>query len=340
MFRFLSVLILSIALIVPAGAKPEQAKRHYKYRTGLSSPKNWEKRSKFAKRRVGAITLPSRLDWRESNNVSPVQNQGDAGTCWAFSTMATLEASIKIKLNVIVDLSEQWFVNCNTDGYGTDGGWFNFDYFTGKKQDASGKSGVVLEQDCPYKANQVKCLPYSHYFTWVSASFVPTRAKDGAVDVQQIKLALYQHGPISCAVYVGGAFQNYTSGIFKKNEASGPDDVNHAVLLVGYDDTTNPPCFIVKNSWGPTWGENGFIRIAQTVSNIGYAACFVDFAGDGPYPPNFNPPNPNPTPVPTVTPVPTKTPTPQPTVAPTPTPTPTPNPKPRPWWWPWPLPWR
>jgi C1A family cysteine protease len=93
--------------------------------------------------------------------------------------------------------------------------------------------------------------------------------------VDQIKQAIFSHGPVSACVYVNSAFQAYTGGIFNACE---DEWINHVVLLVGWDDTqgTNG-VWILRNSWGYSWGEEGYMRIEYDCSRIGYATCYVEY---------------------------------------------------------------
>ncbi len=100
---------------------------------------------------AGARDLPDAFDWRDVDGVTSVKNQASCGSCWAFGTVGPLECNIKIKDGIEVDLSEQWLVSCNRDGWGCGGGWWAHDYHEWKDDPCDGV-GAVLEEYFPYQA--------------------------------------------------------------------------------------------------------------------------------------------------------------------------------------------
>ncbi len=256
-------------------------------------------------------SLPDAFDWRDHGGVTSVKNQGSCGSCWAFGTVGPLEANIKIAGEGEKDLSEQYLLSCNTEGWNcTEGGWWAHDYHQWKKPPSESEAGAVPEADFPYVAWEAPCNgPYSHPYKISSWTFVGSEY--GVPSVEAIKQAIYDHGPVSAAVCVNSAFQNYPGGVFTGPECA---DINHAVVLVGWDDNQGPNgVWILKNSWGSWWGESGYMRIGYGVSQVGYAANYVIYSSQGP------------TPTPTSTATPTNTPTVTPTSTSTPTPTATPT---------------
>ena len=224
-----------------------------------------------------AKSLPDSFDWRTQGGCTPIKNQGTCGSCWAFATVAPLECNILIKDSIVVDLSEQWLISCNREGWGCDGGWFAHDYHE-SKTDYCGDSGAVLEEYCPYRTYAVACsCPYPHdYFIddWhyiSSTSTIPS--------ISYIKQALLTYGPVSAGVTVGSAFQAYNGGVFN---AQVTGSINHLVSLVGWDDNQGSNgVWILRNSWGTGWGESGYMRIEYGCSNVGYGACYVEYPGGG-----------------------------------------------------------
>jgi len=222
---------------------------------------------------VPTKSLPTEFDWRDSSGTTPIRNQGGCGSCWAFATVGALECNIKIKGGVDVDLSEQWLVSCNQDGWDCGGGWFAHDYHEWKT-DPCGGTGAVLETYFPYEASNLPCdCPYPHSYLINDWAFV-----GGAnPPVASIKQAIMDFGPVSVCVYVNGAFQGYTGGIFNGCQEGG---CNHAVCLVGWDDNQGDDgVWYMRNSWGPGWGESGYMRIPYGCSIIGDYACYVDYRG-------------------------------------------------------------
>ncbi len=211
---------------------------------------------------VAETALPSYWDWRQHNGVTPVKDQGSCGSCWAFSTVGTMEAMILIGSGTTTDLSEQQLVSCNANGWNCEnGGNYAFDMEI--------SPGAMLESCFPYQAADVPCqsgCPFVYQLNswgYVGNSWsVPSTTA--------IKNAIYTYGPISVEVAVDGYFEGYSGGVFNANTASA---INHAVVLVGWDDSNG--CWIMKNSWGTGWGESGYMRIAYGCDQIGYGAAYA-----------------------------------------------------------------
>ncbi|MEN6440493.1 MAG: C1 family peptidase [Syntrophobacter sp.] len=206
---------------------------------------------------LGAIS--STLDWRDSNFVTPVRDQGDCGSCWAFATTAALESQTAMKTSSLVDLSEQVLVSCGGKSSvgDCDGGYVD------------GASNFIRDTGLPLE----DCFSYTAQNTSCSNATCPSWRTDGTYSitgwhwvttynptVDAIKAALNSYGPLVTTMDVYDDFYNYISGVYKA--VSKTYEGGHAVLIVGYDDTNQ--CFIVKNSWGTNWGESGYFRIAYT----------------------------------------------------------------------------
>jgi len=222
------------------------------------------------------LGLPEAFNWCDNGGCTPVKNQGGCGSCWAFATVAPLESNIKIKNGVEENLAEQYLVSCNTDGWGCDGGWWAHDYHWWKIPPSESEAGAVLEEEFPYQANDVPCCgscPFNHPYELDSWSWVGEGS--GVPSVEDLKQAIYTYGPISAAICAGSAFGSYGGGIFETDETC-TFGVNHAVALVGWDDSqgTNG-VWILRNSWGTGWGESGYMRIGYGVSNVGYSANYI-----------------------------------------------------------------
>jgi hypothetical protein len=223
--------------------------------------------------------LPAAFDWRDECTLPPIRDQDGCGSCWAFGTVGPLECNIAIKDGVIADLSEQWLVSCNSDGWSCNGGFFAHDYHQWKTDPCAG-TGAVPESAFPYVAWDAPCnCPYPHDYLLTDWAYV---GNDWSVPpVANIKQAILDHGPVSVAVYVNSAFQGYNGGIFGLNGAGcGGGSCNHAVTLVGWDDNGGSNGYwIMRNSWGPGWGEGGYMNITYNCSSVGYAACYVVYPG-------------------------------------------------------------
>lgn len=213
--------------------------------------------------------IPEHVDWREKGAVSPVKNQGHCGSCWAFSTTATLEAHWKIFVGgEFLDLAKQQLVDCagQFDNHGCQGGLpshaFEYIRYAG---------GIQQEKDYPYRAENGKCK--------FDKSKVKATVPGGAVNItagneNELDEALATVGPVAIAFQVVGDFRFYKSGVYSsKNCKNGPMDVNHAVLAVGYGVENGKKYYIVKNSWGTQWGMNGYFLIERGVNMCGTAQC-------------------------------------------------------------------
>jgi len=243
---------------------------------GLIEPDDWYIGAKFDPCAPRG-DLPDEFDWRDevAGGLPSIKSQGSCGSCWAFGTVAPLECNIKIKDDVEEDLSEQWLVSCNQDGYSCSGGWWCHDYFMENgKTDPCGDSGAVMEDDFPYSASNEPCnCPYPHEYFIEDWAYVGD--PNGVATVDQIKQAIYDYGVVSVAVCVNTAFHDYDGGVF-----SGPtcSNINHAVALVGWDDNQGSNgVWFLRNSWGAGWGESGYMRIEYGVCDVGYRTVRIRY---------------------------------------------------------------
>lgn len=257
------------------------------YSMGLIVPKDRPKGKKKSLQDV-RLDLPAKFSW--APKLTPIRNQGNCGSCWAFSAQATIADVMALHGKGALDLSEQFMVSCDRQSSGCNGGWFHTAFQLVKT------GGNVMESTMPYRASDTSCpsglAKIDKIVNWQELS-------GEVATVEDIKKAIYLYGPVSVAVAVAGQFQNYRSGIYNESSAG---QINHAVNIVGWDETTTPKHWIMRNSWGTGWGENGYMRIAYGSRKIGYAATFVDFAG--PVPHDDIKPEPTPTPSPEPTPQP------------------------------------
>jgi PKD repeat protein len=223
--------------------------------------------------------LPAQFNWCDQGKCTPIKNQGSCGSCWAFAQVAPTESVIAIGDNVMRDLSEQFVVSCNEDGWSCNGGWYDFDMFINDAIGYQTAPGVVYEADKPYTATNGTCsVAYPAHEKMKSWGYAGTSS--GVPTVTQIKEAIYNYGPVAVAVYATSAFQSYSGGIFTTN-ASGT--INHAVALTGWNDADGGYWYL-RNSWGTGWGESGYMRIKWGVNQVGYRAAWVDYEGAAPTP--------------------------------------------------------
>jgi C1A family cysteine protease len=214
--------------------------------------------------------LPSSFDWRSQGKVPAVRDQGSCGSCWAFGTAGVMESALMIQNNVNINISEQYLISCNNNGWGCAGGWWAHDLHTNTSGKNNNPPGAVLESDFPYSNSNGTCSKvYSHPYRladwrYVSGINVPS--------VDAIKAAIHNYGPVAVSVCSIG-FNNYTGGVYTNNNTSCSGGVDHAVILVGWNDSEQS--WILRNSWGSRWGENGYMRIRWGTSNVGYGASYV-----------------------------------------------------------------
>lgn len=184
----------------------------------------------------------------------------------AFESSALFHNNLSYQqVGELADGSEQQILSCSGAGNCTEGGWYGgaFEFVKG--------DGAVLESQFPYQAQDIPCRSLSNAFKFHAETWGFVREDREIPTVSDLKQALCEHGALAVAVNATELFQWYKGGVFNEN-ASG--DTNHAVTLVGWDDSKQ--AWLMKNSWGAGWGENGYMWIAYGSNNIGYAAAWVD----------------------------------------------------------------
>src|SRR3954469_4056119 len=205
-----------------------------------------------------SLGLPSAFSWLPQ--MTSVKNQGSCGSCWSFASSGVFEAVINIWDHNVRDLSEQWLVDCDNSSNGCSGGSYAYKMFVSK--------GSVYETDIPYKAKDGTC---------VSSATYHEKAKNyGTVtnNVDKMKQALYDYGPMYVSICSGNNLSSYKSGIISKTDGT---QTNHGVVLTGWDDANG--CWIIKNSWGASFGEKGYFRIKYGLSAVGTKVAYVDYKG-------------------------------------------------------------
>jgi len=190
---------------------------------------------------VDLSALPNDVDWR-GKAVTPVKNQGQCGSCWAFSATGAMEGYSATKKGSLPSLSEQQMVDCagSSGNQGCNGGWPN-------RAIQWAKQGSASESAYPYTGRQGTCKK-------PSATFTPPGARTGSGE--PTLASQLNSFPVSVCVDASGGFQSYKGGIFQ-----GPcgSQLNHAILAVGYTSSY----WIVKNSWGTGWGSGGYIYMGR-----------------------------------------------------------------------------
>ena len=207
--------------------------------------------------------VPKSVDWRDKNVVTDVKNQKECGSCWAFSTTGSIEGIIAIKEGILHNISEQELVDCSTKNNGCMGGSMDyaFQYVI--------NNGLCNEKDYPYEALRDECRKDE-----CNSVINITDYKNIYPNEMVLKRAVAQQ-PVSVAIQANlSSFHFYSKGIY--NDPNCGDQLDHGVLIVGYgsDDELNMDYWIVKNSWGNDWGENGYIRIQRNVEKE-YGMCGI-----------------------------------------------------------------
>ena len=216
-----------------------------------------------------SASIPDSYEWNNFQMVSPVKNQGRCGSCWTFSTVGSMESHWNILgKGKNITFAEQQLVDCagDFDNHGCNGGLPShaFEYI---------KHVGGLESDItyPYTAKDGQCV----YRPQISVGYV----KYGSYNITQgdekeLAERLYNAGPISISFQVISGFRDYVSGVYGVNNCGKTtQDVNHAVLATGYGTENGKKFWNVKNSWGATWGNNGYFKIAREENMCAVAQC-------------------------------------------------------------------
>lgn len=252
-----------------------------KTRLGLNAKKP-DMMRKFNSAHLGTFTadpnvkVPSSVNWVEKGAVTPVKNQGQCGSCWSFSTTGALEGRWQILTGKLCSMSEQQFVDCDTEhDHGCNGGLMDYAF------EFAENNALCSEESFPYTAKGEKCPA-----DLKCDVCVPKGSVTGFQDVESNSVEAMEQavaaGPVSVAVEADqGVFQFYKKGVVTSAECG--QQLDHGVLTVGYGTYTPENSetaegidyWLVKNSWGPSWGEDGYLKIAKKLSISGKSECGI-----------------------------------------------------------------
>jgi cathepsin L len=239
--------------------------------------------------------LPKSWDWRRDKRVTPVKQQGSCGSCWIFAAIASYESAYAIANQIdAVNLngqptfrvSEQQVLDCGFVESDCRGGWHEEALLYLRTR------GVTTADAYPYEANKAQCntaVPRTYRaLTW---GYLPADISLPIPTDENLKWFVRYYGPVACAVatrgwdsyrkyYSDGTFNpawysNFPSGVFEGEPTPNfkVNDIDHCVVIVGWDDDEG--VWLVKNSWGPFWGDGGIMKLRYRRNCIGYGATWV-----------------------------------------------------------------
>jgi len=205
-------------------------------------------------------SVPDSVDWRDKNVVTPIKNQQQCGSCWAFSAVGSMEGQHALKTGNLVSLSESQIVDCDING--SDGGCSG-GFMDGAFKYVIAQGGIDTEKSYPYDPQDDPC---TFNKSDIGATF--SGYKDVKGGEQGLKKTVAEIGPISVGIDASSAqFQFYKNGVYYDSTCSS-SMLDHGVLVVGYGTTLNGTDYwIVKNSWGATWGDKGYIYMSRNRNN-------------------------------------------------------------------------
>ncbi|KAA0148375.1 hypothetical protein FNF29_06762 [Cafeteria roenbergensis] len=226
-----------------------------------TGPKNYELSH------LRAVDLPSSIDWSTKGAVTPIKNQGQCGSCWAFSTTGSTEGISFISTGKLPSLSEQQLVDCS-GSYGNQG--CNGGLMDNAFQYIIANGGLCSEEAYPYEAQDGTCRSSSCKSVATISGY-----KDVPQDSDNAMMSAVAQQPVSVAIEADqSSFQFYTGGVLTSNNCG--TALDHGVLVVGYGSESGSDFYKVKNSWGASWGLKGYILLGRGSSyNGGKGQCGV-----------------------------------------------------------------
>ncbi|KAJ3670887.1 hypothetical protein LUZ60_008313 [Juncus effusus] len=202
--------------------------------------------------------VPSSMDWRDYGAVTAVKDQGTCGDCWAFSAVGAIEGAVKLSTGQLMSLSEQEILDCTGSEMSCKGGTIKAAFHF-----VMSNGGLTTESNYPYRQKKGSCNAgmKANSVAHISGfEFVPHNNGEALLNAVSMQ-------PVSAGIEGSGHdFQFYNSGIFT---GSCGTILDHAVTIIGYGMSGNLKYWLVKNSWGKGWGENGFMRIQRGINSPG-----------------------------------------------------------------------
>lgn len=201
---------------------------------------------------LSSTRIPAEMNWVSLGKVTPIKDQSNCGSCWAFSAISAVESALAIKTNIVQNLSEQQLVDCDRANNGCRGGVMPsaFTYIA--------KNGISLSRNYPYTGVKQTCFRSSIYTKIKRYINVRASIRDEIYLLNAVHIQ-----PVSVGIEADELFRFYSSGIYDSSICT--RRLNHAVNIVGY----TPDYWIVRNSWGEQWGESGYIRMIRNKNICG-----------------------------------------------------------------------
>jgi len=221
---------------------------------GYKKPEHtWAELQHLGTHNYSGETLPDSVDWVANGAVTPVKNQGQCGSCWSFSTTGALEGAWQLATKKLVPLSEQGFIDCDEVDNACNGGLMD-NAFKFAEQNA-----ICTESSYPYESKKGACrissctvgIPQGGVVGFKDVKSGDEQAMMSAVSMQPVSIAI-EADKMAFQLYHGGVLTGFCGG-----------QLDHGVLLVGYGKDSGKDYWKVKNSWGGSWGEEGYVRLLR-----------------------------------------------------------------------------
>jgi C1A family cysteine protease len=250
---------------------------------------------------LGKRALPTSFDWRNKDGhsyIGPIRDQYPCGSCWAFSACAAAEGTYNWAMGLYdgncADFSESYMMWClgsilpysnHFGGCNQGADWDYYELLALTSAGTTSRDGVCADSNFPYQSTApVSCIPYLIYPRVLFNSW--HRVACGEIDA--IKTAIMTYGVVDAAVDVTNAFEIYNTGIYQDTATTCNDNpcyytyTNHAISLVGWNDNGGDGYWILRNSWGTSWGENGYMRIKYTSARVSCEAAYLVYGSTPP----------------------------------------------------------
>jgi len=234
------------------------------YRYRMLGYRHEPRRERTKVQPINVKDLPDSVDWRTKNVVTPIKDQGQCGSCWAFSATGSMEGANAIKTGTLVSLSEQQLVDCSRSygNMGCNGGLMDYAF-----EYVINNGGIDTEDSYPYQSGTGNDFYQCRYSGSNRGAKISDYHQITEGSEEALQKAVANVGPISVAIDAGhSSFQFYHSGIYYEPHCSSYQ-LDHGVLAIGYGSNGTADYWLVKNSWGTSWGDQGLIKMMRNKNN-------------------------------------------------------------------------